>query len=167
MNGNNGLAADPTPPVERSQVRVRAIALIAIAVGVLAVSMWHFLAPPAAVHVATARPVPSLRTPVPSTPNGKRPYGVLHIEGLDIPAPEMHASEIAFIHTLVSSGFAVQWVAESAWDRQLDQADADIVTTDHGQVFAVAPHDLGHPFWACSRGTSLAAGGGEAFGRTN
>jgi hypothetical protein len=155
----NGTAdeAEAEAPVARSAIRTRTVVLIALAVVVLAASFWHVLTPLTRAPVATSKTASAPKLPT-STPTGKRPYGVLHTDGLDIPSPQMHAPENDFIHTLISDGFVVQRVDPSAWDTRFNLADADVVTTNHGDVNVIALHDPNHRVWVCSRGLRSPAG---------
>jgi len=111
VNGDNGRADEPKAeaeaPVGRSAIRTRMVVLIALAVVVLTASIWHVFPSPTRAPVATSKTATAPKLPT-STPTGKRPYGVLHMDGLDIPSPQMHAAENDFIHTLISHGFVVQ-----------------------------------------------------------
>lgn len=150
---------DSNPELDASRgPRLRSLGLITLALVVLAASAGHLLAPKrAAVPVEVTKPVVAAKT-TPS-PGTKRPYGVLHMDGLDIPAPEMNEFERAFVHTLIAAGFVVQRVDASPWDTRLDHADADNVETDHGEVTVIAPNDAGRPLLACSR--AITVGGGD------
>jgi hypothetical protein len=155
VNGSNGVEDKPAEaPIEHSPQRTRAIVLIALAVVVLGASIWHVLAPPAPTRVATSKKVTTPTLPA-STPLGKRPYGVLHMNGLDIPSPQMQEPEVNFIRTLISDGFVVQRVDPSAWDTRFTLADVDIVTTNHGDISVIAPYDPNHPVWVCPRGVAI------------
>jgi hypothetical protein len=161
VNGDNGTADEPKAeaeaPVGRSAIRTRMVVLIALAVVVLTASIWHVFPAPTRAPVATSKTATAPKLPT-STPTGKRPYGVLHMDGLDIPSPQMHAAENDFIHTLISHGFVVQRVDPSAWDARFNLADADIVTTNHGDVNVIAPYDPNRPVWVCSRGVAITGG---------
>ncbi len=130
--------------------------LIALALVVIAASAGHLLAPRTSTSVAITKLVVAPKTP---SPNAKRPYGVLHIGGLDIPAPAMHGYEMSFVHTLVSDGFVVQRIEANSWDSQLGHADADNIKTNRGEVTVIAPYGPGHPLLFCPRG--IAVGGGD------
>lgn len=159
MNGDNSTADAPEAEglARRGAIRTRTVVLIALAVVVLAASLWHVLSSPTRAPVATSKTATASKLPT-STPIGKRPYGVLHMDSLDIPSPQMHAPESDFIHTLISNGFVVRRVDPSAWDTRLNLADADIVRTNHGDVNVIAPYDMNHPVWVCSRGVAITSG---------
>lgn len=154
MNESNAPAPDALQVA--GPRRVRAVAIIAVGVVALAGSAWHVLAPPAPSKVATSKTIVS-RTPLP-TPTAKRPYGDTHMDGLDFPAPEMRAPERAFLHQLIVSGLFVLRVVPSGWDTRFSQADADVVTTDQGDLTVIAPYDPNHPVFVCPRGVAMLRG---------
>jgi len=80
------------------------------------------------------------------------------MDGLDFPSPEMQAPERSFLHQLIVGGLVVQRVDPSTWDSRFTQADADVVTTNHGDMTVIAPYDPDHPVWVCQRGVVVVGG---------
>lgn len=80
------------------------------------------------------------------------------MDGLDFPSPEMKAPERTFLHQLIVSGLIIQRVDPSTWDRRFNQADADVITTNHGELAVIAPYDPDHPVSVCQRGVVMRGG---------
>ncbi|HEX6350087.1 MAG TPA: hypothetical protein VF160_11940 [Candidatus Dormibacteraeota bacterium] len=135
----------------------RAIVLIGFGLAVVAASVVHALTPlaqpsahPNSASIATAPKAPAAAT--------QRPYGVLHIDDVWVTAPEMQAFERAFLESLLQDGFTVTDVEPGPWDSRLDQAHADLVRTNLGDLTVIAPDGPEHPLWICPRSIAAVSG---------
>lgn len=135
----------------------RAIVLMGFGLAVVAASVLHALTPlpqpsahPNSASIATAPKAPARVA--------QRPYGVLHIDDVWVTAPEMQAFERAFLESLLQDGFTVTDVEPAPWDSRLDQAHADLVRTNVGDLVVIAPDEPGHPLWVCPRSIAAVSG---------
>ena len=131
--------------------------LIAFGLAVVAASVLHVLTP---LPQPSAHPTSAGIAMAPTAPArvAQRPYGVLHIDDVWVTAPEMQAFERAFLESLLQDGFTVTDVEPAPWDSRLDQAHADLVRTNLGDLMVIAPDEPGHPLWVCPRSIAAVSG---------